>query len=136
MIKIADPQKKRSEIKKLFKGCMWVTLKFCPHDNAVSIGISGTDHNKSLSYSIDAEQTYNSLQNNIILTNVELIDCVWDVIFSKDGFYIDAYQKAYSELTTHSKSGSDGWISQVIFKSKTKKRDFIAPCNPYVKMIF
>ena len=136
MITIKDPQLERREFKKLFKSND-ICLKLRPYnDGKVDIILSASEYNKTTTYTIQADMTPQySLKNNITLTGVEPIDCVWDVIFSKDGFYVDTYEVAYSDLITKSKSGTEGWISQVIFKSRTKKRDFIAPCNWAWKMI-
>ena len=135
MITIREPLKEKREIKKLFKDNS-LCLKLVPYnENKVDIVFSGSDHNKVLTYTITADMTSYSLHNKVTLSFVDPTDCVFDIIFAKDGFYVTTYENAYSELITQSKSGSEGFISQVIFKSRTKRRDFVAPCNTYCRMI-
>ncbi len=72
----------------------------------------------------------------VVISSVDLYDCVFDVLFDDAGFTMLLKDEIFNGVVVKNlKTNTDGWFSEVIFKSNTKSRSFILPCNPYVKMI-
>lgn len=132
MIVIDNVEKVKKDFKKLFSSAPenFLTLKIQIYDDKANITLVNDDAANRITYTINANLTNFSREKYICLCGVSPLDCIFDIIFSKNGFHIESYKNAYSEIETLSKlTGTRGYISQVIFKSKTKKRDFIQPCN-------
>lgn len=137
MIRIPDYKKEKATFKKLFKGSsLFLTLKL--QNDKVQIIIQNADFEKIIKYTINAEtDSPFSSEKTIYLSFINPLDCVFDIIFSESGFFVETWKNAYPSLTTviNKETGTEGYISQVIFKNKTKIRDFVVPCNRYSDII-
>ena len=72
----------------------------------------------------------------IIISSVDILDCLFDLLFDAKGFTMILKEEVFNGVVVkNTRTNTDGWFSEVIFKTHTKTRSFVVPCNPYVKMI-
>lgn len=137
MIIIENAANEKAKFRKMFKEFTSLYIMMKPNGNKVDIRFSGESHHGArveLKLVANADYTSN-LRNTIYLPFVDYNDCVFDLIFDKDGFYLELYKNNYQGIKTINEQGTEGYISTVIFKTRRKTTHFTAPCNRYTDMI-
>ncbi len=61
-------------------------------------------------------------KKKVTISSISKLDCIWDLIWYKDGFYYETYPKAYSDIETRSLNhGTKYDICQVVLCTKKKR---------------
>ena len=131
MITVENAQAEKQRFKRMFSNVSSVGVSIIPKGNGVIILRIQSDKLCFETRCIDTTP-YTS---TVYLSFVDINDCLFDLLFAKDGFFMELYPKAYRDIKTISTSGVEGFISQVIFKTRRKTTKFMAACNEHCKMI-
>ena len=131
MLVVPNASSEKARFRRMFinVGDVYVTIE---PDSSRSATIKITSERRCFTVHCTGSMSYPAC---IFLSNVSINDCVFDLLFDKEGFFIEAYPVAYKDLRTISKSGVEGWISEVIIKTKRKTTHFMSACNEYCQMI-
>ncbi len=134
MITIINAQNEKSRFRRMFQNVSNVSVVLKPEGyGRVLLKIQGDN----LCFTATGVDNLSFTLKNIAvyLAFVETNDCVFDLLFDKEGFYVELYPKAYTDLKTVSVHGVEGFISEVIFKTKRKTTHFMSACNESCQMI-
>ena len=139
----------RNSMRKLGGGSVAVILSTPYAQDALSLTIKGSYYRgndlRAGHYNVICRRVNNdtytaNFSNNIYLSSVDLMDCLFDILFDKEGFIIIPKKHVFDSVLVKNKrpdeiTGIDGYFSEVAFQSKTKYTSFILPCNAYNNII-
>ena len=143
MITVNNASLEKKRFFSMFPKDCYVNIQLIPYVNCVLLRITGVDSNVffEVKCSDNTPITY-----KLNIPNVHITDCVFDLLFNTNGFYIAVYKSAYTELKPYFKNACSltyinednptiGNISQVIIKTKRRTTSFMLPCNHCFQMI-
>ena len=135
MIIVENAANEKAKFRKIFKDFSSLFVCITPKGDKATIKFSGeTLRGQRAEMTVIASNTSN-LRYNIYLPFVVYTDCVFDLIFDKDGFFIEAYRDCFKDIRVTTKEGTPGYISQVVFKTRRKTTHFTVPCTSCTDII-
>lgn len=142
MLTVVNAQYEKASFKRMFCRETSVNLSLIPMGNGF---VLLQMQNDNYCYTVKCKDN-TPIRFRLNIPNVAVTDCVFDLLFNTTGFYIAIYKPAYSDLRVHFNNAYnfnamiednpvDGYISQVIFKTKRRSTSFMLPCNNVFQMI-